>query len=176
MLFASGLRKAVDQADPNAVAIMVTAEETARLLAEKRRRQMTRRHTCSTLKPDMSDIKGVTFLKPPLAIKEDDGETEEESETKQGKPLPPSLPQVSSRPSVDDWGTSGFSLPPPASAVPSFTPSNSVTPVNNVQPASSSAGGDDFDDEWTDEDEEVVVSEFCVHTLRTKCHRPVFLL
>ncbi|KAL6737778.1 hypothetical protein Aduo_011393 [Ancylostoma duodenale] len=155
MLFASGLRKAVDQADPSAAAIMVTAEETARLLAERRRRQMFRRHTCSTLKPDLDEIKTVSFLPPPLAIKEDDSEiTESESE----KPLPPSIPQVSSRPALDDWGTSGFSLPPPTTSVPSITPASGAAPANNVHPAPSSAGGDDFDDEWTDEDEEIVVS------------------
>lgn len=50
MLFTSGLRKAVDQYDPNAAAIAETADHTARILAEKRKR-MIRRHTCSTLKP-----------------------------------------------------------------------------------------------------------------------------
>ncbi|ETN84709.1 hypothetical protein NECAME_06739 [Necator americanus] len=117
MLFASGLRKAVDQADPNAAAILVTAEETARLLAEKRRRQMIRRHTCSTLKPELEEMKSVTFYTPPLAIKEDDSEILSSEE----QPLPPSIPQVSSRPALDDWGTSGFSLPPPTTSVPPFT-------------------------------------------------------
>ncbi|VDM85978.1 unnamed protein product [Strongylus vulgaris] len=79
MLFASGLRKAVDQVDPSAAAILATAEETARLLAEKRHRQMIRRHTCSTLKPDIKDLK---VFAPPLAIKEDDDEGDVGSEGK----------------------------------------------------------------------------------------------
>lgn len=77
MLFASGLRKAVDQADPSAQAILVTAEETNRLLIERRRRQMIRRHTCSTLKPDAQEIRSVSFLTPPLEAVEDESEPSE---------------------------------------------------------------------------------------------------
>ncbi|VDP15477.1 unnamed protein product [Heligmosomoides polygyrus] len=119
MLFASGLRKAVDQADPSAQAILVTAEETNRLLIERRRRQMIRRHTCSTLKPDAQEIRSVSFLTPPLEAVEDESEPSE--------PLPPSLPQVpTTRPPVDDWGTSAFALPTTTSVPPPYNPGRSI--------------------------------------------------
>ncbi|VDO79701.1 unnamed protein product [Haemonchus placei] len=146
MLFASGLRKAVDQADPSAAAILITAEETNRLLLEKRRRQMIRRHTCSSLKPEVD--RTVSFLTPQLAIAEDDSET--------SQPLPPSItaPSITTRPAaLDDWGTSAFALPAAtagSAAVPPYTPANSA-------PAAASSV-DDFDDEWTDDDDDMVVS------------------
>ncbi|KAK5983293.1 hypothetical protein GCK32_010165 [Trichostrongylus colubriformis] len=154
MLFASGLRKAVDQADPSAAAILVTAEETNRLLIERRRRQMIRRHTCGTLKPQEDGVRTVSFLTPELAIAEDDNES---SGLYSKKPPPPSIvpPSIGSRPAVDDWGTSAFSLPAaPASAaaVPPYTPANSAPT------AASSGAGDDFDDEWTDDEDDMVVS------------------
>ncbi|KAK6752886.1 hypothetical protein RB195_003968 [Necator americanus] len=85
-------------------------------------------------------------------------------------PLPPSIPQVSSRPALDDWGTSGFSLPPPTTSVPPFTSGTGAGTTNNTQPAPSSAG-DDFDDEWTDEDEEVLETGNHVHDQRSTVSR-----
>ncbi|KJH45301.1 hypothetical protein DICVIV_08647 [Dictyocaulus viviparus] len=139
MLFATGLRKAIDQADPSMAAIMVTAEQTERLLTEKRRRQMIRRHTCSTLKPDVKDLGPVTFFTPSSANEEDKYE-----------PLPPPAAPLSRSP-ADDWGA-GFPLP---AAVP--TPQSIASATTNAQVAPSSFGGDDFDDEWTDDEDEVLV-------------------
>ncbi|WKY08076.1 hypothetical protein Q1695_007517 [Nippostrongylus brasiliensis] len=155
MLFASGLRKAVEQADPSTAAIMLAAEETNRVLVERRRRQMIRRHTCSTLRPDLDDIRTVSFLTPPLEVVED------ESESNEVKPLPPSVPPpVTTRPPVtDDWGTSAFALPTTA-PVPPYNPGKPVLEnATSVPTAASSAGGDEFDDEWTDEDEDLAAGE-----------------
>nr|CDJ83458.1 unnamed protein product [Haemonchus contortus] len=70
-------------------------------------------------------------------------------------PLPPSIaaPSITTRPALDDWGTSAFALPAaPAgsAAVPPYTPANSA-------PAAASSV-DDFDDEWTDDEDDMVVS------------------
>ncbi|XGW25974.1 hypothetical protein V3C99_006968 [Haemonchus contortus] len=68
-------------------------------------------------------------------------------------PLPPSIaaPSITTRPALDDWGTSAFALPAaPAgsAAVPPYTPANSA-------PAAASSV-DDFDDEWTDDEDDMV--------------------
>lgn len=70
MLFTSGLRKAVDKMDPNATAVANTAEETARLLAEKRKKLM-RRHTCSSLRSDASESP-VASLRPAPIVEEEE--------------------------------------------------------------------------------------------------------
>uniref|UniRef100_A0A1I7XJJ5 t-SNARE coiled-coil homology domain-containing protein n=1 Tax=Heterorhabditis bacteriophora TaxID=37862 RepID=A0A1I7XJJ5_HETBA len=98
MLFASGLRKAVDQYDPCMAAVNATAEETAKLLNEKRRRQMIRRHTCSTLKPDAL-LRTVTF-ESAFTIKEDD--------EYQRQVFAPSSSVPPSKTVNDDWGSSTF--------------------------------------------------------------------
>ncbi|KAE9411910.1 hypothetical protein Angca_002099, partial [Angiostrongylus cantonensis] len=71
MLFTSGLRKAVDQTDPRMAAVLVTAEETDQL-TQRRRRQMIRRHTCSTMKPVLEDLRPVTFFTSSSIIEENE--------------------------------------------------------------------------------------------------------
>lgn len=46
MLFTSGLRKAVEQYNPS------DPDSVARTLAERRAKQMRRRHTCASFKPE----------------------------------------------------------------------------------------------------------------------------
>ncbi|KAJ1346660.1 hypothetical protein KIN20_001544 [Parelaphostrongylus tenuis] len=140
MLFSSGLRKAVDQTDPKMAAVMAAADETNQL-KERRRRQMLRRHTCSTMKPVLENLAPVKLL-PQSSI------TEEDEDRTKKNPLPPPVAPLS-RPPVDDWGA-GFPLP---ATTP--TPSSHAAATTNAQAAPSSAGGDDFDDEWTDDEDDV---------------------
>ncbi|CAB3409646.1 unnamed protein product [Caenorhabditis bovis] len=156
MLFTSSLRKAVDMYPTNAGVISQTAEETHRLLLEKRRKQMIRRHTCSAfIKPA---AESVPSLPPPRVVHFNATIEEEEP-----KPVAPSAPPppptsfsaaepTSSRP-YDDWGAAPF-VPAGVAAQPA-QPAPPAQQFTGHAPSSVySQQNDDFDDEWTDEDEE----------------------
>ncbi|PAV90334.1 hypothetical protein WR25_25162 [Diploscapter pachys] len=185
MLFTSGLRKAVDAAaayDPLQAAVNATAEETARLLAEKRKKQMIRRHTCSTLKPDASvslSTRNVTFsitesVESSPAPCRHYRDKFSAPVSLAGSSYASSAAGLNKQPSAgsaqfDDWGSGSFAPPshssqpqPPAFAPPSHTlaqhAASSAPSLGGLPSQTTSNAGDDFDDEWTDEDEEQNVS------------------
>ncbi|CAI5449319.1 unnamed protein product [Caenorhabditis angaria] len=152
MLFTSSLRKAVDMYPP------VSSEEAHRQLLEKRRKQMIRRHTCSTLikqevvQPKNSQCLGILEETNETEICQTSRSKHHTLEMPMAPPAPPPSsflppPQSNHSSRLDDWGESNFAPPPAAPILQGASGGNQTA-------YSSGQNNDDFDDEWTDEDEE----------------------
>ncbi|CAJ0579693.1 unnamed protein product, partial [Mesorhabditis spiculigera] len=145
MLFTSGLRKAVEQMDP----------DVAKALADRRAKQMRRRHTCAAFKTENPLSSPQRQPKPAVGR---NVLLEEEEESISAPMVVPPISSIPSAPSsftkpastFDDWGTPAPFIPP--------SYSQNAPPGHETiqQPAAGSqvSPNDDFDDEWTDDDDD----------------------